>query len=1552
MDPYQQQQMMLLKAIAIESLHLSHYTQMERQESYQILEQFQSLKQNNNNNNNNNNSQMDTLQQQQQRIALCLSWIQQSDAIMYEQYNITTATKLLAFEVLHHFVVVASSTSNGIGYSQVCCKDEQRIEFRNAILNAAHIIATSSSSSSSSSASSASSSSDTNGTNYNQIQKSEIRILARKVAVVLKGLILCDFPQRWDNMGNQLFSHPNGLWYHLPIGQQICLECLKLVAEDCTDSDFNVKISTVRRNDVLQGLNEISNTFLPLFFHSLEQNYPLLQQYKNEIYNMHLFLLSENRSVYTMSEMEQTIYNTTQQKRQDMGQIISDTLITLEKFCTTLPVSWMLGNSHSDEVTTATTATTSNGNQNHNCDFVAAFLHLLREPDQQIQIRSIECIEQLTMRGKLDIRQWIRLIKDIPIAFNEGNQLSSNTQEYRNVERRVQQQNNSTDGNISTEDALAIQVDYHRALSRLLSCVLSSHVAHISSNTHIMTGKGEMYQHLNQYLQLLTNMLKHPSGRIATEQINVWSSLFRDPQISKSILLRPFCGDILTSYMDHMIRIRWEDVENETHVHLKVIEASFDDEDEYDAWMGDLRSRASLLFRFMGHTEPQIVSQVLNQRVQYLLSRYGNGLPINYVDASNNQLTIKSEAVVQFEALFQPLDSTLSGIPAWAMIEVKQSSKQKQKQNNVKRAEIRLATRTNLSQVCATLVTWSPSYVWLKFRHASLIEALKHYWQHDPSSLLQGVDTLIRYLGLSDEWNPRGIDHTKMSGEMVGLKKRSGVALVSVAKKVPHHLVPWLSQLSEATRTLLTSDGLIPMNQMHLYEFLSCVATAVENPQDRSTFIADVLSDAVDVLESKEIQQCIQSTASFLSAMGVLQAADQPGYVTDTTNVMNVTNFYNKIFTPLNRLLSVGRRCNEAGRQRSVVNGIASEKLPPNAGFGETGQPAFPPDEGPLSIMDLSITDPFVPIWPRILPTVLQVYEITLSVWRPENHAAFLPNPYQRYLFAISDDEAYLARTQNAKSGGVFGEGGAAGSVCSGTDRREENLVPKWSGWLNELRNTCFQLFGLLAAQRVLYAPDIAPLYPRIVSVLVDPLNLKSMEHRHFTQYLKHVVEFLLITCPCTLYPTHLAPILDPIIDHIRYRLEKTWLPVLTTSSSNTDEMKALSSADCHIVTQILARGEDTWFTWYYAHAGLFVGDLDTVTSEAAVEKYRVDISRTFSDMLQTVLALKGDWALVLANQAKEEQALKKNDTSILLNGPPNRLTDDGVTLNADGTPKVAHQAYIDARKLLRINRLCHFLLLENEGIAGNLTLTLIQCLGYPDAYTCRRTVKICHRILETVAWSEQYSNLIGQQMFTQVVKNVVTEPKWMVGVEWDMINVVRDIYCRLVLGQILQPGGQGPGQQQVDGQGNNRYEQAKTVDKPLLGGGILVIPSNVPRQILASLPGIGLEGVEQFESTMKQKRSAKDQKDCIRDLLRIAADALACQTDLNDNPSTTTAAAAGSIFDRAIAEESLLHANNIKNKKQYIPDIPEKLVTQTQVNKMIQRQSEEQPEGLVAFQL
>lgn len=928
----------------------------------------------------------------------------------------------------------------------------------------------------------------------------------------------------------------------------------------------------------------------------------------------------------------------------------------------------------------------------------------------------------------------------------------------------------------------------------------------------------------------------------------------------------------------------------------------------------------------------------MSRRVLDCLAKHGNGDPRDHTDPSNGQLTPKSEACIQFEGLVQPLDNVLDGLPTWSVVDDKLRH---ESSTDSQRAQVRSEVRLVLGQMASAIVTWTPTYLWLKFRKTTLLESLKHYWKYDPATLLQGVDSLLGYLGASDDWNQTN-DPDQPSGETISLRKKSGVSLVVIAKKVPNHLVPWLAELSEATRRHLSSNSLLPPNRMHLYEFLSCVATAVDDPVARANFISNVLADAMSVLESAEVQQAISSPEMFLSSLGISQAATNPDSVTNLENVARVDRAFCALFSAMNQLLSVGKRCHEAARKRPN-GGIP---LQDNPNFNSANMQNFP-DEGPVSIQDLVVNDPFVPLWPRILPILIRVVDVTLSLWHPRHQATLLRNNIQRYMYAISDDEAFLSKVHDSHSGGVFGEGGTAGSVVAGTDRRDQNLVPKWSGWFNELRNSCFQMLGMFSGQRAMFAPEVAPMFPSFVSVVANSEHLQAMENRHLVQYMKQFLEILMVTCPSTLYTSHLSPILGPVLEHVQYRLEKSWDPIVNPVSQVSN--KPLFTSDCDAAATLASSGGDAWYSSYYARGGLFVGDLDTVTAEAAVDKARVELSRCYSDMLQTAFALKGDWALVLATQSKEDQAVKKNDLSKLLSGPKSRINHGGA-VNADGTPRRESQIAVDARKNLRITRICHFMLLEDERVAGHLTLSVIQCLSFPDGYTVRRCTKLCHRILETVAWSARYTDMLVNKMFPTAVRNIVTEPKWMVGIEWDQINLIRDIYCRLVLGQVLQPGGQGPGVQQLqDPRMPNHYEQAKSAETPLQGGGVLISPSYVPRQILARLPGVGEAVVATFEDDMRRKRSAKDQKDFLRDLLRTAA-----ENSLHmDNGNSRGEAG---VFDRAVAEESLLNQKKI-GKAVALSDIPEKLVTHSMVMKrahkeVTDKEKQNRPEGLAAFQL
>jgi len=1349
----------------------------------------------------------------------------------------------------------------------------------------------------------------------------EGRILANKIASIIGALIVREFPQRWKTLMDDLFVpvQQGGLWYDFNnpnesatgLGVKMCLESLRLVAEDCTDSDFNTRMSTTRRNDVLIGLNEVSSRFLPLLFRLLE-HVAVISQSKASLHQMRQYLLSQQQTVNSMSAEQAAAYRAESERLSETSQLVADTLSTFEKFCRSMPMDWIISPQQ---------------------DVSAAFLHLMREPASDIQLLAVDCLERLCLRGKFTFDQWIRLIKELPDMISQANQQFVTEQEYALVESNVTQTANRL------ADPLSAQVAFHRSLSRMLAAVVNSHICFMMDKKVLQTTTPESAS-VSRFLRLLVDMLQHPSPRVCGEQINMWVCLLRDPQIIRGKLLLSFIQEILSAYLSMMVRLRWEDIDEQTHPQASLMEASWDDGDDYDAWINDMRSRSSQLFRFLGNAAPHMVCSLMNTRIQSLIAAHGDGIPKDHLDPSNQQLTPNSEAVRQFEGIVQPLENTLHGIPSWVFDSSKQLNTN-DKLNN--QAEIRAVALKSMNELAHALLQWNPNYLWLKFRRIQLLEALKHFWKYDPSTLLQGVQVLMDYLRAPDDWGTQQIEadgSRRMSGQIVSLRKKSSSALVSIAKRVPHHLVPWLSQLSEATRSLLSvsSSDLIPTNRMHLYEFLSCVATAVEDPVQRSTFVGNVLSDAIGTLELPEMQQAISSVSSFMEFLGIAGASQSPSSVTDATTVKAVTARFQRFFSAINQLLSVGKRCYEAAQKRP--NG----GIPIHA-FPTSSDPAIQsfPDEGPISLQSLSVDDPFIPLWPRILPNVLKVVDTVFRLSRPEIQSALLKDRIQRYALAISDDEAYLSTKNDSKSGGVFGEGGTAGSVIPGVDRRDLNLAPRWSGWLQELRNSSFQLLGLVASQRALFAPEMSDMFPQFVAVVTDNEFLLSMEHRHFTQYMKQFLEVLLVSCPLTMYASHAAPILRPVFQHIQYRFPKAWSPVLDASAP-PELGKPLITADAEKAAALAARGGDEWYASYYARSGIFVGDVDAVTAEAATVKHRVEMCRIYSDVIQSTLALKGDWALVLANLAKEENANKQK----VAQGPKTQITPDGL-VNADGTPKRSNQAAVDARKLARIAALCHFLFLEDEQVAGPLCLTIIDCLSYPDAYTCRRITRICHRLLEATAWSPRYTELLGNRLLSVAAKNLVMEPKWMVGIEWDMINVVRDIYCRLVLGQIVQPGGQGAGLQQPPAADNpNNYEQTKTAELPLQGGGILTIPSDIPRKLLASLPGIDVAMVQQLEADMKQKRSAKGQKDIIRDFLRVVSDSL----QENGANGTASGGALGA-FDRAVQEESLLHNSH---RKSVVEDIPEKLVTQSMLNKQANDAQNNaranNVQGLVSFNL
>ncbi len=1022
--------------------------------------------------------------------------------------DITASTKLYILGVLQSFLKT--------DYAKLS-NENDRLALRNAVMTAARQLLAKSSS---------------QGPDGGAAAENENRFLAVKIASLIADIATRDFPQRWTSFVTDVFSPPEkgGLWYIPPtstststakgygsiIGVKMCLECLKIITEDCTDGDFNSKISTTRRNDVLIGLNEVNGHFLPLLFELLSTQYVNINAAKASLNDMANYLVNNNRTVGQMTMEEKPLWEQQTVRRDNAGRIVADCLRTIEKFCNSMPTDWILGSADT----------------NH--DFVAALLHLLREETADLQTIAVKCLQKIILR-KIDFDQWFRLVSLLPGAISEANE-ASNQQEQINA--------TSQGRPFESVASLVSHYPFHRALCKTLACTLSAHVSHITNDKDIISNRGTKYQTVSTFLSLLADMLSHPSPRICSDQNNTWAVLLRDPQVCKTQtrLLQPCFERLLVAYTTHLVRVRWEAVEKQTHPYAALLEETFDDGEEYALFMGDFRSKANLNIRMIAGIEPKLATTVMYQKFEQLFATYSGGGVRDELDPVTGQLTVQSKAVIEFEGFNLPLNNLIHGLPPWALDDTKTNDPSFMDPNRV---QIRNEIRNMLGEMASTVIAWNPADVWLKFRRVNLLEAFKYYWQYDGSRLISAIDAFLQCLG--DESN--GQQTQPLSADVVGLRKKAGVSLISVTKKVPHLLVGWIGQLSERVKSLLSMGSILPANRMHLYEFLSCVATAVQDPNARSTFIADVLSDALNRLETPLVKDAISSTDGLMAFVGVTEAGVNPASVTDKANVDRIITNYVYLFSAFNQLLSVGKRCHEAARKRPN----AGIPVPENQLLGSETHQQFR-DEGSVSISDLSMNDPFVHLWPRILPALLQILNSLFKMWDPTNQAKLLKHSIQRYAYAISDDEAYLAKNQGSLSGGgVFGEGGTAGSVVTGWDRRQDNLAPKWSGWFNELRNTCLQLLGLLCGQRALFAPELASIYPNFVDVVANPDNLRAMEHRHMIQYIKQFMEYVLLSCPSTLYQTHLAPIAAPFFEHMEYRLKCTWAPILNVMTTSGD---------------------------------------------------------------------------------------------------------------------------------------------------------------------------------------------------------------------------------------------------------------------------------------------------------------------------------------------------------------------------------------------------------------
>ena len=374
-------------------------------------------------------------------------------------------------------------------------------------------------------------------------------------------------------------------------------------------------------------------------------------------------------------------------------------------------------------------------------------------------------------------------------------------------------------------------------------------------------------------------------------------SLSRDPQIAKSGLLRPLLPHVFLQCLAASKKVDWEHVESGEHPLADLYEEAWCDCDDYESWANDFRGKLGMLVKIMSAMDPNAASTFLSERLDETLATYG------YSPGDD------ATTITELESLSLFMDNVLQGCCAMA--------------TNLPSVAVQ-----NLGKVATQVVAWNPVTLKTLTRKCAWTESLRHFWVHDTqtNSLPGAVEAMFVLLSARDDPASTApiLNQEQLSPDTVLLRRKAGSALVGIGKSCDAKLVSYVGQLAERSSQLMNANVLLPNQKQHLIEFLTCVASAVDDVQQKTSFVSSMVGESLNYLTSPEFTSLVASADSLLSQLGITNATPQS--VVDVGTVNSTSTVYSKLFSALNQLLSVGKRCHESkGNNKLYTKAGAAE---------------------------------------------------------------------------------------------------------------------------------------------------------------------------------------------------------------------------------------------------------------------------------------------------------------------------------------------------------------------------------------------------------------------------------------------------------------------------------------------------------------------------------------------------------------------------------------------------------------------------------------------------
>mmetsp|Transcript_20758 Transcript_20758/g.26993 ORF Transcript_20758/g.26993 Transcript_20758/m.26993 type:complete len:1442 (+) Transcript_20758:118-4443(+) len=1253
----------------------------------------------------------------------------------------------------------------------------------------------------------------TNGTKPLNIEAPHIK---EAIASLVSDIAERSFPQLWPNFIDGVLQ----AWNNSNDGTsaEICMFVLRNIAEDCTDANFNSRLTTGRRNDILRAIKPHVQTLLNLTYSYMSIQYQILIENDN-----------------TNNTNNEVVVNTA-------TILLRGCLNMLKRFVLWIKPDELLNDHH---------------------DFLSVCLTIMTLPSCREEASSMLAV---IVTRKLDMLSVKKLLEQLPIMVS------------------------STPAPAHETDALV----FWRSIGGIITDLITVNAQNIAEDETLLASPL-----FCQYIDLALSLVGHPSLKLASNLHLLFFGIYRmkkarlvmEPNAVGSTIgmLSSRVHSLIALYSPKLIR----PIGLDEGVLSPIFDEEFGDEEELIGFFGQFRGQVAAMIRILVDVFPAETIVATRDAFDVLLRKHSI-LCGDYLDA-RGRTTQRSSSVLELEGFGTILENVLGSI-------------------SVTKLQSDVASSSYAIDILRLLATWRSKDPLLRATQFNLLTSLRNVMIVAANASIEGDELLLLVLDLcfcglesGESWEVEPVPKETVAGDAVTmLRRRAGACLIAIGKAMPQVLVRHLEKLASRVSEMITRGGLREMQRMHCLEMLVAISNAVEDPNERIALVAQIAGDSVREWTSEEYTTMVSSPMALLTnCLGI----DVAPYTinADQSIVSSIIHRVHGISNSLNTLQSISRRVlpssslqkSSSSPSLSSLNNTnhQSQYLPLSSSppslskmHGSSSNLSSHTQDHVHSLQGIGGTkkvtiSPFAPLWPTVLPNVIALIRSLHGIWSPSCTQHLLNSQTQSpqassqsppsiglgYILSMSDQEiTYKTNLSGITQPKMPGVDGASGAVYEqgGETLLGSSLEEMRKRWLNELRTVAYVMLGTAASHGSLY--ELQGAADAVISAFLS--DIEYMEHRHLSLLLKHAIEPFVLNCPSHQLSIILPPLLAPLIQHCLKRLSTSWQYI------DIDEAKFTSAST--IGNNVIDKDTPAAFR---RDGGLILeSDIEEATREMIVDKTRQELTRTYLGILMSWLALTGDLAKAFINY----DGAGTGGTAEL---------EPAHSHGALGLNRSLVEVEDDAMKRLNANELSKFLFLGNKDVSFPLVATITAALVWPDGGCCRRTLALCHKFVDLVGNEPIYEIIIGKHLFHSTLYILSKSPLWLGGLEWDMLNLSRDIYCLLGIGisadKLIFAVASTRGiqnQQSKSNHNDNMNSNNINIDNTHNNNnngddvssnykGLQDIPSkffnivqSYPREVLLESGGVSIEDMYELDTCLGQATDSKAQKDAMREILRL----------------------------------------------------------------------------------